>query len=147
MKALSLWQPWASLIADGHKEYETRSWGTNYRGNLLICCSQKNTKQLRESARLLAKTYGLGTDYSEYSFLSCGKGIAVATLTDCIQMTAGFIDRQTEKEKDLGDWTIGRYAWQFLNVRRINPIPVKGQQGLFDVEIKLNYLRKENDLP
>lgn len=36
MKAISLWQPWAALIAVGAKTIETRSWGTNYRGPLLI---------------------------------------------------------------------------------------------------------------
>ena len=39
--AISLHQPWATLIARGHKEYETRSWYTNYRGPLLICAAQK----------------------------------------------------------------------------------------------------------
>ncbi|MBP0015307.1 MAG: ASCH domain-containing protein [Roseofilum sp. SID3] len=39
--ALSVWQPWASLIAQGHKEYETRNWATNYRGEILICAAKK----------------------------------------------------------------------------------------------------------
>lgn len=136
VKALSFWQPWASLIADGHKRYETRSWGTKYRGDLLICCSQKDTKQLRESARLLAKVYHLGTDYSVYSFLSCGKAIAIATLIDCLKITPKLISQQSEKEKDLGEWSFGRYAWQFDNVKRINPILVKGQLGLFEIDLQ-----------
>ena len=40
IKAISLWQPWANLIAVGAKKYETRSWKTNYRGALLICASR-----------------------------------------------------------------------------------------------------------
>lgn len=36
MKALSLWQPWASLVAIGAKTIETRSWSTSYRGPLAI---------------------------------------------------------------------------------------------------------------
>lgn len=36
MKALTLWQPWASLIAVGDKTIETRSWSTKYRGPLAI---------------------------------------------------------------------------------------------------------------
>jgi len=36
MKALTLWQPWASLIAVGAKRIETRSWSTKYRGPLAI---------------------------------------------------------------------------------------------------------------
>ena len=41
MKALSLYEPWATLIALGEKRYETRSWTTTYRGPLLICASLK----------------------------------------------------------------------------------------------------------
>lgn len=41
MKALSVKQPWASLIDDGTKTIETRKWSTRYRGDLLICASQK----------------------------------------------------------------------------------------------------------
>src|SRR3989339_577320 len=40
MKAISLWQPWASLCAVGAKLYETRSWSTSYRGPLLICAAK-----------------------------------------------------------------------------------------------------------
>ena len=43
LKAISLWQPWASLIPLGLKHYETRSWKTNYRGKLLICSTAKST--------------------------------------------------------------------------------------------------------
>ena len=36
MKAITIKQPFASLIAAGLKEYEFRTWKTNYRGELLI---------------------------------------------------------------------------------------------------------------
>ncbi len=36
MKALTLWQPWATLVAIGAKRVETRSWSTSYRGPLAI---------------------------------------------------------------------------------------------------------------
>ena len=39
MKALSLKQPWANLVACGYKTLETRTWATGYRGELLICSS------------------------------------------------------------------------------------------------------------
>src|ERR1700694_3122793 len=41
MKALSLWQPWASLIAMGLKEFETRHWATSYRGPLVIHAAKR----------------------------------------------------------------------------------------------------------
>ncbi len=40
MKALSLTQPWASLVAIGAKNIETRSWSTGYRGWLAIHASK-----------------------------------------------------------------------------------------------------------
>ena len=41
MKALTLWQPWASLVALGHKRIETRCWSTKYRGDLAIHAAAK----------------------------------------------------------------------------------------------------------
>ena len=42
MKALTIWQPWASLIARSVKQYETRSWATQYRGPIAIHAAMKN---------------------------------------------------------------------------------------------------------
>ncbi len=42
MKAITLWQPWASLLACGAKIYETRSWATNYRGPIAIHAAAKH---------------------------------------------------------------------------------------------------------
>ena len=47
IKALSLWQPWASAIAVGYKHYETRSWKTDYRGWLGIHAA-KTKRGLKE---------------------------------------------------------------------------------------------------
>jgi len=44
MKALSIRQPWAGLIAAGVKTIETRNWRTGYRGQLLICASRQQDK-------------------------------------------------------------------------------------------------------
>ena len=41
MKALSLHQPWAHFIAEGVKTIETRTWGTRYRGLLVICATKQ----------------------------------------------------------------------------------------------------------
>ena len=46
MKALTIWQPWASLIACGAKRYETRSWPTKYRGPIAIHAAVKDPKKL-----------------------------------------------------------------------------------------------------
>jgi activating signal cointegrator 1 len=41
VKAISLWQPWATLIALGEKKFETRSWLTNYRGQIAIHAAKR----------------------------------------------------------------------------------------------------------
>ncbi len=46
MKAITIWQPWASLIACGAKKYETRSWATNYRGPIAIHAARLNPIKL-----------------------------------------------------------------------------------------------------
>lgn len=46
MKALTIWQPWASLIACGAKQYETRSWPTKYRGPIAIHAAIKDPCKL-----------------------------------------------------------------------------------------------------
>ncbi|MFN5288139.1 MAG: ASCH domain-containing protein [Planctomyces sp.] len=43
MKALSIRQPFASLIAAGKKTVELRTWYTHYRGPLLICAAKSAT--------------------------------------------------------------------------------------------------------
>jgi hypothetical protein len=42
MKAITIWQPWASLLACGAKKYETRSWKTDYRGPIAIHVAKKD---------------------------------------------------------------------------------------------------------
>jgi hypothetical protein len=44
MKAITIIQPWATLLAIGEKKFETRSWGTKYRGELAIHASKKTDK-------------------------------------------------------------------------------------------------------
>ena len=48
MKALSLWQPWASAIALGHKRIEPRHWTTSYRGLIAIHAAKRWTADERE---------------------------------------------------------------------------------------------------
>lgn len=46
MKAITIWQPWASLIACGAKKYETRPWATSYRGPIAIHAAARDTKSI-----------------------------------------------------------------------------------------------------
>lgn len=46
MKAITIWQPWASLLACGAKKYETRSWKTDYRGPIAIHAAKKDVHSI-----------------------------------------------------------------------------------------------------
>lgn len=142
IKAISLHQPWASLIPMGLKKYETRSWSTSYTGPLLICAAKKtSTYQELTHCYFLTKYQQLLTDtdnYVDWDDLPRGCVIALVDLTDCIRMTQTFINQQPQTELDTGDWRVGRFAWKLDNIRRIVPaIPITGKQGLFNAEVDL----------
>jgi DNA N-6-adenine-methyltransferase (Dam)/ASCH domain len=143
-KAISLWQPWASLIPLGLKHYETRSWKTEYRGKLLICSTAVNSKQHKEYLKICDEL-GLPA----WSDFPHGKAIAVCDLVDCVPMTAEFIASQSRTEILCGDWQVGRYAWKLENIQPITePFAVKGKQGLFNVVTNLQLLpNEENQKP
>lgn len=139
MKAISIWQPWATLIAIGAKRMETRSWSTTYRGPLAIHASKKWTPEL---ARLATehpfRQHLIGHD------LPRGAIVAVAELVAVYQVGNGFmwsdaapktrLPMPTFPELDFGDFRPGRYAWVFNKVRLFSrPILASGAQGLFGV--------------
>lgn len=93
MKALTIWQPWASLIANGSKKIETRSWKTNYRGPIAIHAA-KNIDTPRcvweEPFKSELTKAGMMTEYPGgkfgFSLRNNGKVIAIADLVDCMQI-------------------------------------------------------------
>ena len=136
IKAISLHQPYASLIAMGLKKFETRSWRTNYRGKLVICASLKNTKQQQFSYEDLASSFGLELTVPPWSSLPLGMAIAVCDLTDCIEMTDEFISEQSEQEQLCGHWETGCFAWKLENVQPLpQSLPIKGKQGLWNISL------------
>jgi len=104
MKALSVKQPWANIIASGEKTIETRTWATEYRGLLLIVSSK--TPRIEPA----------------------GYALAVAKLVECRPMI-----KHDEEEACCGLYT-GAYAWVLTNIRRIKPFAVRGRLGLYDVD-------------
>lgn len=55
MKALSIKDPYASMIYSGMKTIETRTWRTNFRGKILLCASKKPHINLSGNAFAIAK--------------------------------------------------------------------------------------------
>lgn len=111
-KAISLKQPWANLIAEGEKTIETRTWSTKYRGDLVICSSQ-NPK---------IEPYG--------------KALCIVELYDVRPM-----EKKDEKGACVKVYPKAQ-AWFLRNIRKFdNPIPVKGQLNIFNLEIKMSTKR------
>lgn len=159
MKALTIWQPWASLIACGAKKYETRGWPTKYRGPIAIHAAMKDPCKLPLIDKPELEKYTLQEIEAgrcpEWCDMPTGAIIATADLVDVWHIVYDHgtnVDKAkhihishapyfgdyfvpTEQEMALGDWTPGRYAWELQNVRILpEPIPAKGKQGLWNWE-------------
>ena len=130
MKALTLWQPWATLVAIGAKRIETRSWSTTYRGPLAIHAARSkkgHEMYWREPFHNELKAY----HYHAPAELPHGRIIAVCELADILP-TAEVRGIVESREMAFGDYADGRFAWRLENVRKL-PIemPVQGHQGLW----------------
>ncbi len=129
MKTITIKQPWATLIAEGLKEYEFRTWSTKYRGDILIHAGKTIDKKAVERF----KDYNL-----EYP---TGCIIAKAKLTDSIHVDDAFVKRVGPKNPlvyrgiiEKSNWD--GYGFKLEEVKKIKPIYVKGQLGLWDYDYK-----------
>lgn len=131
MKTLTLWQPYASLIADGLKQYETRSWSTKYRGVMLIHSSKKWDGTLKAERDHLARTHPALSHYWNLDLpLGC---IVVAVELVKVHRVEDIRDELSELERAVGNYADKRFAWEMKVVKIPDePIPAKGQQGLWE---------------
>lgn len=128
-RALSLWQPWASLCFTSnpcYKEHETRHWSTEYRGPLVIQVTQKLVTDLDpELLEILSDEFG-GHWARD---LPRGRMLGIVQLTGCYRtedLEVGPIERLT------GNWASGRYAFKLAEPRLfIDPPKVPGRQNFF----------------
>ncbi|HEX2606182.1 MAG TPA: ASCH domain-containing protein [Flavisolibacter sp.] len=132
MKALSLLQPWASLVVMGVKTIETRSWSTPYRGELLIHAST------RKAGQALLQQEPFSRYFQHPNQLTYSALIGQVYLSDVIRMDASFltgraIEQVTLEERAFGHYEEGRFAWILENPLVFRtPIPVKGSLGLWN---------------
>lgn len=126
MRVLSIKEPFATLIKDGVKRIETRSWKTNYRGELYIHASltKKDITDRHELLELVKdKTFSYG-----YIICRC-------KLKDCVYMTKDFVEdirNNHHQEYICGIYTEGRYAWVLDEIEILDkPIPAKGKLGIW----------------
>lgn len=141
MKALSLWQPWASLVALGEKRIETRLWSTRHRGLIAIHATAKlpasylgvsrrhDAFQTELADVLCARRIEVG---QRIEMLPRGAVLCIAKLHD-VQETRSVREILCERERIFGNYEDGRYAWFLEVVEKYEPpIPAKGNRMLWN---------------
>jgi hypothetical protein len=123
MKALTLQQPWASLVAFGDKTIEFRSWQTEYRGPLLICAGSKPISD--------------GEEIMPY-----GVVVALVQLVRIEPFTARHLEKANFDEMPDSPG----FAWHLRHAREVHPIKVKGKQRLFELDIQAEIVDDQEDI-
>ena len=124
MKVLTIKQPWATLIMQGNKRFEFRSWQTKYRGELLIHAGKGIDKEaIKRLSKYLPKE------------LPLGKILGKVTLVDCIKMSPEFKEELLKENHDIYTKSSFKenYGWQIDNVQVFDePIDAKGHLSLWE---------------
>lgn len=127
MKVITIKQPWATLIAEGYKEYEFRTWKTKYRGEILIHAGKGVDKKAMERFKHLNLEYPKG------------QIIAKAKLTDCIYVDEEFSQKMYKIDPIVYKGLIDKenwdgYGFKLENVKKIKPISINGKLSLWDYD-------------
>lgn len=131
MKAVTILQPWASLVVLGEKKYETRSWATKYRGRIAIHASKRYEKGLVE----LGFTPPFADVFHKHDlnpiFLPTGAVLGTADLVDCILITKQNVPKGYEF--DFGNYQPHRYMWKLENsIPFAVPVPASGKVNIWE---------------
>ena len=128
MKVITIKQPFATLIAEGLKEYEFRTWKTKFRGDILIHAGKGVDK------KALKRYEHLNLEYPS------GQIIAKATITDCLYVDDN-LKEQLQKKNPLVYYGILQkdsnwdgYGFKLENIKKIEPIEINGKLSLWDYD-------------
>lgn len=127
MKVITIKQPWATLIAEGIKEYEFRTWNTKYRGDILIHAGKSIDKRAMDR-------------FKEYNFeYPVGCIIAKAKITDSVYIDDDFVNSIASCDPlvyreiiEKGEWE--GYGFKLEQVKKIEPIYINGKLGLWNYD-------------
>lgn len=132
MKAITVWQPWASLLMMGVKADETRSWPTYYRGHVVIHAAKKPVADVLSS--LPEETVAeIRRHIPHPEALPVGAALGICELTACRQIDDSFREMRAPEQLLLGNYTDGAYAWEMVPLLELSePAPCRGAQGLWE---------------
>ena len=133
MKAYTVYQPYAYATVAGIKRYETRPRRTNIRGRVAVHAGKaelkRATKGLSDNA-----FWSLMEAVGGKTVLPLGAVVGTVEIVDCVPVEE-IADTLTERERALGDYSPGRFAWVLQNpVMFDKPIPARGKQGWWNWE-------------
>lgn len=140
--AISLTQPWATLVARQQKLVETRSWATSFRGPIAIHAAKGFPRECQALVAEKVFQGALGLATPDPKLLPRGVIVAIAELTRCWRFpferdeTSIFgTIAHAEHEIDFGDYTAGRYGFALAKiVPLVNPVAAKGALSLWAID-------------
>ena len=137
MDAISLWQPYASLIACKAKRFETRHWRApeKFIGQR-IAIHAAARKPTRAEVDELLDEVGQAFGFSHWhERIPYGAVVCTARLVGAFQVrrcgvvTVELSDGRTILDDGFGDYSPGRWCWELADVETFAPIAAKGAQG------------------
>lgn len=136
MKAISLWQPWASLWLSPRKEHETRHWPLRHRGWLLVHAAKRQPDHFDRDPLNDILIGEFGSRWRRE--LPRGGLIGAVHIVDCLNVESLPPGHVSTDDYQCGDFSAGRFAWKRGPfVKFASPIPYVGMQHLFNVPISV----------
>ncbi|WAC18850.1 ASCH domain-containing protein [Luteolibacter sp. SL250] len=120
MKALSIRQPWAWLIVNGHKDIENRQRRTHLRGRILVHAAGGMTRDEYSAAFVMAEEQGINLPPFEH--LERGGIVGEVEIVDCVDI-------------DPSPWFFGEWGYVLKNAKPLPFVPLKGMLGFFNVHL------------
>lgn len=118
MRALSIRQPWAWLVVNGHKNVENRTWATRFRGRIYVHAGQRIVPDDYPEQRAYVGESGIVIPAE----LARGAIVGEVTITGCLDFSDS-------------PWFCGPYGFTLAEpVAYENPVPYRGQLGFFPVD-------------
>ena len=138
MKAISLWQPWASLWCSGIKICETRHWPTKHVGWLVVHAAKRIEHEHPQPLMdILDGEFGKhwGLDLPRGAIVGRVRLIGCQPTAEIYYSTSrAFKNEADQDDFYCGDFTPGRFAWRAQTFETFKePIPYRGAQGFFEV--------------
>lgn len=129
MKVITLHQPWAEWLVMGLKVYETRSWNTNYRGQIAIHAGRTWNRDIEAFATNMCVKYPQLRPKDDLFPLG---GVVGTCLLTAVYDAGKLSLKIGRMEYELGNYAEGRYAWRMENAELYpTPVWVSGQQGIW----------------